>query len=888
MKFCYLYKMFKDSPSMKRLSFLLCICAFFGMSLLSCERETILIVTQNALSFGEEGGSVSFPFIANKTWIAASDQSWCRVSPTGGDASAESNVALTITCDANTSFDERTCTVTITCMDLSQSIQVTQGKKDGLIVSQTSFDLTNDAQIVSIEVKANVDFTYTIDGACSQWVKAVGTKGLSSHIVLFEIAGNEEYDEREGKITFAQTNGLLSGVVTLRQGQRNGLFVLTPEYAVSNEQQVLTVEVKSNVAFEAVSGSEWIKVVETKGLKTSQITLEVAANETNSQREGRVTVKQTNGDLTGTILVRQSPKQSEPILSAEPQFNEGVELLCLVWRLMGAEEFNMCNVPKVYQSADSFFASMKNHEAVALAADYYRSGVSYDAVTAYGVHLVISDQGEITFDSNYVKGSDTSFDRWTNRQKEKMLPALNDFYQQSHFHEWYESLESLRQEAIRSFERSNDVDFSWYNRFFGPQDNLSARVLLSFLIGPNNHGHSVVLTDGTKLLTPVMGCFRESSSGKPYYSDDGTTLIHEFCHPYCNPLIAKYWNSIQGKVDWVYNLVAGQMSSMAYSNGQSMMNETFVRASVVRYFMTHAGTDPEQIMQREENRGFMLIRTVVDALGKREELQDEYATMDDFMPELVKAINDFGNYSGSGQYDEYTCSSTPNLLPGVFSVSATKKVRFTKGNLYWNGSDWRFESNQMNYPSKWDPNHVGHFYWTQTAEAAYAVSYKETGTSPADHFFCDGSDDAHLLTVEGISGLRVLADDDDKGELGYLLYYRPNADKLYKFPVDVKDVGWCIVLAPDSYTGTIESSYDATTWAAAEAEGMVCFSPAGIRDSGGVFNCNGFEGAYWSGTPNPNTNRHAYMLMFDMSVSHYPAYSSRQMGFSLRLVQEVQ
>ena len=57
----------------------------------------------------------------------------------------------------------------------------------------------------------------------------------------------------------------------------------------------------------------------------------------------------------------------------------------------------------------------------------------------------------------------------------------------------------------------------------------------------------------------------------------------------------------------------------------------------------------------------------------------------------------------------------PNLLAGEFSVSATKKVQFTKGNLYWTGSAYAFEANQGDCPNTWGEGdnagkHVGHFY----------------------------------------------------------------------------------------------------------------------------------------------------------------------------------
>ena len=44
----------------------------------------------------------------------------------------------------------------------------------------------------------------------------------------------------------------------------------------------------------------------------------------------------------------------------------------------------------------------------------------------------------------------------------------------------------------------------------------------------------------------------------------------------------------------------------------------------------------------------------------------------------------------------------PVLLSGEFSVSDDKKVRFSHGNLYWNGSSFEFETDKFSYPTSWD------------------------------------------------------------------------------------------------------------------------------------------------------------------------------------------
>ena len=285
----------------------------------SCEKETILTVNQASLSFDNGGGSQTVNIVANKVWSASSNQSWCKVSPSSGDGSDNSNITISVSCDANTTYDTRTCTITITCEELTKTISVTQAEGKGLIVSQTEYNLTNNAQTISVEVQANVQYTVEIDNSCKSWIKQESTKALSSNTIKFSISKNEDYVGREGKIIIKQADGSLSETVVVKQSQQNGLFISTPEYSLSNEKHTLTIEVKANVEFDVKPNVDWIKHVETKGLMTSQIVLEVAANEDYDGREGTVVVKQKNGDLQGVITIKQ--EQNYVILVSQSEYS---------------------------------------------------------------------------------------------------------------------------------------------------------------------------------------------------------------------------------------------------------------------------------------------------------------------------------------------------------------------------------------------------------------------------------------------------------------------------------------------------------------------------------------------------------------------------------------
>lgn len=278
-----------------------------GVALLfsSCQKAPFVTVAgSRSYTFTREGGTQTFSFSCNRDWSLSSSESWIRVSPSSG-AKSDNEVTVTIICSANTTYDPRNATITVRVEELTETISVTQETGLGLLVSPLTLDLTNAAQDIEIEVQKNVQYTVTIDEASKAWISQKGTKALSSEKVVFAIAANETYDNREGKITFKQTGGDLVQTVTVTQSQTNGLFITTPEYDLSNEAHTLSVGVKANVQFDVTSQADWIKFIETKALTPSTIVLDIEANESYDNRTGTVVVKQINGDLTSTITINQ-------------------------------------------------------------------------------------------------------------------------------------------------------------------------------------------------------------------------------------------------------------------------------------------------------------------------------------------------------------------------------------------------------------------------------------------------------------------------------------------------------------------------------------------------------------------------------------------------------
>lgn len=564
------------------------------------------------------------------------------------ETKALSSSTIVLSIDANESYDSRTGTVLVkqTNGDQIETITITQSQTNGIFVTPTEFNLDYQAQSVELDIRNNVPFTISIPSDAKDWISIQSntvTKALTNDKVILSIAQNESDNDRETYVTIKQKDGPLVETVRIAQGHKDKLSVAKNQYAISYKEQQFKIDVVSNVEYTVSSDVQWLSVSDNEHSMTG-FTVDVSKNDDFTKyRIGHITLSQVGGDLCSEVTIAQDRATSGIIYSKEPLFSECIDLMSLIWRLAGAPEYNDCRIRKVSESADAFFASMKDHEAVRLAREYRNRGVSYDAVATYGIYLLLTDDGLIIFNPFFDGSNNLSLRRWPGKSKEEMLVALNDFYQKSNFNKWYNSLETLRGQAISSFKKRCTIDYDWFDHFYGPMDNVHTQIILSILNGNSSYGPSTDLSYGGKLCSPILGLFREDSAGKPYFADGSPgNAIHEFSHAFCNPLIDKYWESMKDKAEAVFPKVESIMKSQAYSNAKTMMYETLVRASTINYLNTYIPEiSKESLIQNEESRGFLMVRDLVEALEKRERYWSKYPTLDDFMPEIVKAINDY-------------------------------------------------------------------------------------------------------------------------------------------------------------------------------------------------------------------------------------------------------
>lgn len=181
-----------------------------------------------------------------------------------------------------------------------------------------------------------------------------------------------------------------------------------------------------------------------------------------------------------------------------------------------------------------------------------------------------------------------------------------------------------------------------------------------------------------------------------------------------------------------------------------------------------------------------------------------------------------------------TVVPNPYLLPGEFSVSETKKVRFSRGNLFYNRrtETWHFEENQFDFrtwPGDYScifgrinsdgtpADNIGLFYWSPSVSEAISENPPSDSKNFLDTLFTENhslipslwrsltrnemiylvsnrkKDTRGLGTVMGVSGLIILPDSfvDPRTNDGSKAFV-PNEDdcdkNVYSFQSDWKEM----------------------------------------------------------------------------------------------------
>jgi len=246
----------------------------------------------------------------------------------------------------------------------------------------------------------------------------------------------------------------------------------------------------------------------------------------------------------------------------------------------------------------------------------------------------------------------------------------------------------------------------------------------------------------------------------------------------------------------------------------------------------------------------------------------------------------------AGKIYNITRNAIPDLLSGVFSVSDSKTVKFSKGNLRYASGTWSFFNNQYDYYTSYSADAWDKFGWS-TSATTYGMSTSTENTTYSGDFVDWGA-------TMGTGWFTL-----SSAEWTYLFKTRSASTVGGTYngryaKAKVNNVQG-IILFPDSYThpdgvttpisvnatginGWNGNNYSSADWTKMESAGCVFLPAAGYRYGSSVYDA-GTYGYYWSATPDGADK--AYHVFFGSSSLNPALNSTRSLGCSVRLVREV-
>ena len=326
----------------------------------------------------------------------------------------------------------------------------------------------------------------------------------------------------------------------------------------------------------------------------------------------------------------------------KPEVSETVELMSILSRIAGFEEFSGNFAGQYSKDIDAWFSSYREHPTVGYYKDIRaKHGIGYDRVTNMAVHLE-TENGKVKLVGNRNELTDV----WKSIDIDDFVNRLNKFYADTRFHEFFGQHRSFYNEFLTKYGTSvtPHIHTDWYTKFHnGTESGERFRLIIGFAYGSTNNGVYRQLAGKPREVFAVCGYYQNPVTGKLMF--DLTLPLHEFNHSFVNPLLDKPENAkvMQEAGQRLLQISQAAMAAQAYNDWHIVINESLVRAALIVYLNEHGLDGPAmKLLEVETKRnGFLWMQDVVDALRHYSAHRDQYPTFNDFYPEIARRLSKY-------------------------------------------------------------------------------------------------------------------------------------------------------------------------------------------------------------------------------------------------------
>lgn len=345
------------------------------------------------------------------------------------------------------------------------------------------------------------------------------------------------------------------------------------------------------------------------------------------------------GVYSSSAETRQKMAESQ----IKSEVSETVELMAILSRTAGFQEFSKDMAGQYSKDTEAWFSKYADHPTVA----YYKDiraqyGISFERVTNMAVHLDI-DNGHVKLIGDRAELKNNG---WQNVDLDEFVRRLNKFFADSRFHEFFEQHKPFYDEFLKTYDSyvMGYLHPEWYGRFYNSSELTERfRLVIGFTYGSTNNGASRQLPGQPREVFAVCGYMLNPQNGRPLF--DTSLPLHEFNHPFVNPLLEKAENAktMQEVGTRLFQLSQSAMEQQHYNDWHIVINESLVRAAVIVYFYEHGYHQfaMNTLTSETMDNGFPWMLDVVTALRFYSAHRDQYPTFNDFYPEIARCLNQY-------------------------------------------------------------------------------------------------------------------------------------------------------------------------------------------------------------------------------------------------------
>lgn len=329
-------------------------------------------------------------------------------------------------------------------------------------------------------------------------------------------------------------------------------------------------------------------------------------------------------------------KKSLRISKIAVSVDDRVELLSLIFRLAGNDEYNTSEFKGYCNYIDARFRPFVKHPAVQFARNMHEQRwIGATDVANLAVHIghlpgLVPPQ---TFEGT------TLWSSWRPADAKAFIPLVQDFAKETGFAEFYKRSVPIHELAETRMRKllQKEIDADWFAAYFGERKDSKKRLAIGLFNGPVSYGFSARPGGGAEELFAILGTWQFDNEGLPTYQGDVTAnVVHEFCHSFVDPAVMKHQPEFKAAYDVLQPDLIKAVPKMKQFYWVTMFQESLVRAIVVRYLQTHLGTasaSAELAVQRKAN--FIWLESLASVLQEYERHRDRYPTFEAFLPRVA-------------------------------------------------------------------------------------------------------------------------------------------------------------------------------------------------------------------------------------------------------------